>query len=73
MKLNLKAAMDADETGEGFIYEAMLYELENHEYCITMDAEDAFRTLRLSYEDVLQDDRLRRGFQKAHNEIFSEE
>ena len=55
----LQAAMDADPTGEGFIKDMFLYELENHEYSYTGTAEDALDSLGLSFEDVAADPRLK--------------
>ena len=44
----LQAAIDADPTGEGFIKDMFLYELENHEYSYTGTAEDALDSLGLT-------------------------
>ena len=41
----LQAAIDADPTGEGFIKDMFLYELENHEYSYTGTVEDALDSL----------------------------
>ncbi len=57
----LQAAIDADPTGEGFIKDMFLYELENHEYSYTGTAEDALDSLGLTYENVAEDPRLARG------------
>lgn len=43
----IEAAIAADETGEGFIYEMFLYELDNHEFGYTMDTEDTPERPRL--------------------------
>lgn len=61
----LKAAMDADETGEGFIFEAFDAELSNHEYGYTGDATDALAALGITREDLEKDARLMHGFKKA--------
>lgn len=58
-------AIAADTTGEGFIYEMFLYELANHEYCITYDLEETFGALNLTEEQVNADKRLIRGLKKA--------
>lgn len=44
----------ADTTGErgGNFYQALRYELENHEYCVTYDPEPALRALGFSFEDI---------------------
>ena len=61
-------AVAADETGEGFVYEMFLYELENHEYCITMDPEDALEACGYTMEQVLASPKLKRGFAKGERE-----
>ena len=58
-------AIAADKTGKGYIYDMFLYELANHEYCITYDYEETFDALGLTLEKVNADQRLIRGLQKA--------
>ena len=65
----LKAAIAADETGEGFIYEMFLAELENHEYSYTMDTTEALEALGYTAEEVVKDPRLNRGICLAHKQI----
>ena len=60
-----KEAIAADETGEGFIYDMFNYELANHEYCITWDAEPTLDALGLTMEEINADERLLAGFKKA--------
>lgn len=69
----LQAAIDADPTGEGFIKDMFLYELENHEYSYTGTAEDALDSLGFSFEDVAADPRLARGLSLAEKEIMGQE
>ena len=69
----LAEAFAADATGEGFIYSAMLYELDNHEYGYTGDPEDALAALGYTLEEVAGDARLYAGFKKAKKEIYSRE
>ena len=47
-KKEMQDAIAADKTGDGFIYEMFLYELANHEYCITYDYEETFDALSLT-------------------------
>ena len=61
----LQDAIAADLTGEGFIYDMFLYELANHEYCITGDVEETLDAVGLTYEEVQADDRLLHGLKKA--------
>ena len=58
-------AIAADKTGKGFIYDMFIYELANHEYCITYDYEETFDALGLTLEKINADQRLVRGLQKA--------
>ena len=65
----LQAAIAEDKTGEGFIYEMFLCELDNHEYGYTMDTEETLDTLGYTADEVLADQRLKRGIEKAVTEI----
>ena len=67
----LQAAIDADPTGEGFIKEMFLCELENHEYSYTGTSEDALEALGLSYEDVAANPKLVHGLELAEKECRS--
>lgn len=69
-ELRMKEAINQDKTGEGFIKDMFLYELANHEYCITYELEDTLNALDLTYEDVINDDRLRLGLELARNEYL---
>lgn len=64
-RLEREAAMDADRTGNGYLLQMFRYELSNHEYGYTRDAEPALLALGLSWEDVGDDERLLHAFQKA--------
>ena len=61
----LKEAIAADKTGDGFIYQMFLTELENHEYSYTGDAEDTLDALGYTIDEIYADDLLRHGFEKA--------
>ena len=65
----LQAAIGADETGEGFIYEMFLQELNDHEYGYTRDTEETLDALGYTAAEVLGDPRLKRGIRKAAAEI----
>jgi len=69
----MEEAIAADTTGEGFIYEMFLYELDNHEYGYTRDTEDTLDALGYTAEHVLNDPRLKRGIEKAVTEICKRE
>lgn len=65
----LQEAIANDQTGDGFVYEMFLYELDNHEYGYTMDTSDALCALGYTAEEVLGDPRLKHGIEKAVTEI----
>ena len=65
----LQAAIECDETGEEFIYEMFLCELDNHEFGYTGDTEDTLDALGYTADEVLGDTRLKRGIEKAVTEI----
>ena len=65
----LQEAIAGDQTGDGFIYEMFLYELNVHEYGYTMDTEDTLDSLGYTVEEVLGNPRLKRGIEKAVTEI----
>jgi len=69
----LAAAIKADETGEGFIYQMFLQELKNYEFGYTGDTSDTLESLGYTAEEVAKDPRLKRGIEKAINEIHRSE
>ena len=69
----LAGAIAADKTGEGFIYEMFLCELDDHEYGYTGDTTDALRALGYTAAEVLENPQLKRGFEKAVAEIRGRE
>ena len=69
----LAGAIAADETGEGFVYEMFLCELDDHEYGYTGDTTDALRALGYTAAEVLENPQLKRGFEKAVAEIRGRE
>ena len=69
-KKEREEAIAADKTGDGFIYHMFLYELANHEYCITFDLEETLDALDLTMEQINADKRLLHGLQKAEKEYL---
>ena len=61
----LKNAITADLTGDGFIFDMFVFELANHEYCITYDLEETLDALGLTPEEVNADELLKHGLNKA--------
>ncbi len=59
----MKEAIDADKTGEGFITEMFKYELINHEYCYTSDPTDTLEALGLTEEEVYKSKTLSKGLE----------
>lgn len=62
-------AIADDKTGDGFIYDMFLAELNAHEYGYTCDYEDTLDALGYSYEDLENDPRLKHGIEKAAAKI----
>ena len=67
----IKEAIEQDQTGEGFIKDMFLYELANHEYCITYDLRDTLEALDLTINEIMEDKRLRLGLELAKNEYLA--
>lgn len=65
----LSEAIAADKTGDGFIFEMFLDELDNHEYGYTGDTEETLYALGYTAKQVLGDPRLKHGIEKAVTEI----
>ena len=63
-----KALMDADTTGEGFIFDMFDYELANHEYCVTHDVEPTLFALDITLEEVEKSPALQHGLKLAIKE-----
>lgn len=64
-----QAAIDADATGDGYIYQMFLYELNNHEFSYTGDVDDTLTALGISEEDIAANEALRHGLNRAIREI----
>ena len=64
-------AIDKDPDGKGFIYDMFRYELDNHEYGYTGDAEEALSCLGYTLEEIENDKRLKAGFKKACKAIMA--
>lgn len=48
----LRDAIEADKTGDEFIYGMFYYELCNHEYCITGDLSETLDVLGLTVDEI---------------------
>ena len=69
----LHEAVAGDKTGDGFIYEMFLYELENYEYGCTMDLSETLDALGYTPEDIQADPRLSHVLERARLEILGRE
>ena len=65
-------AIEADSTGEGFIYDMFYTELANHEYSYTMDLGEGIAACGLTVEQINADPALIRGLKKAADELQDE-
>jgi hypothetical protein len=63
------AAIAADTTGDGYIYEMFLYELNNHEFSYTGDVEETLAALQLTADDINSSEALQHGLKRAVKEI----
>lgn len=66
----LKEAITVDKTGECFIKEMFLSELENHEYSYTGDVSDAIAALGFTYEEITNNKALSHGLALAAAEAM---
>lgn len=62
------AAIAGDKTGEGYIYDAIFYELGNHEYVVTNDPADALDALGITKYDLVHDERFQKALTRAMRE-----
>jgi len=60
-----KDAIEADSTGDGYIFDMFLFELANHEYGYTWDIASTLEALDLTLEDVEKSRALKNGLEKA--------
>jgi len=67
-----EAAIAADTTGDGYIYDMFYYELANHECGLTGDTEDALNALGITMDEIVADERLDKALKRAMREISKE-
>lgn len=65
-------AIEADTGGTGYIYDMFMYELANHEYCITYDLEPTLDACGLTEEEVLASPALLSGLKKAKADYLAQ-
>jgi hypothetical protein len=64
-----QAALDADATGDGFIYEMFLHELRNHEFGYTWELDSALDAVGLTMDEINASKTLTHGLNKAIDTI----
>jgi len=67
----LQNAIREDKDGTGFIYQMFRYELANHEFGYTGDADDALAALGYTEKQVEETPTLKNGFEKAKHNILN--
>lgn len=68
-----QAAMNDEKTGQQYIIDMFVYELNNHEYSYTQNISDTLDCLGLTSDQVNSNEKLRIGLAKAIDEINKEE
>lgn len=66
----LEAAIAEDKTGDGFIYDMWLYELDNHEYGYTMEFDETIEAMGYTVDEIMKNPALKHGLEKAAAEIM---
>lgn len=51
-------AFASDKNGDGFILDALLYEMNNHEFSVTWDIDDALRAVGITRKQAEEDSRI---------------
>lgn len=65
-------AIEADTTGDGFIRDMFIAEMENHEYSYTYDLTDTLRALRLTAPEIDANPALKHGLKLAQIAVLGE-
>ena len=69
----LQDAIDSDSTGDGFIYTMFRYELSNHEFGYTWEADDTLDALGFTWDDINANPRLLHGLSRAMDKVKKED
>lgn len=64
-------AIDKDKTGDGYIYDMFIYELQKHKYKYTSRVDDTLDTLDISRETLQQNAAMSRSLAKARKYVES--
>ena len=65
--------INADKTGDGYIKDMFVSELENHEYSYTHDLDETLNALELTSEQVFNSPTLSHGLELAKKEVLQKE
>lgn len=68
-----KDLIEQDKTGEGYIKDMFVSELENHEYGYTYELDDTLDALELTREQIASSPSLSHGLELARKEILDKE
>ena len=63
--------IEADKTGDGYIKDMFVSELENHEYGYTYELDDTLDALELTYEKVMSTPNLKHGLELSRKEVLN--
>ena len=66
-----KNLIEQDKTGEGYIKDMFLCELNNHEYSYTRELEETLDALGLTYDQVMESPSLKHGLELAEKIILN--
>lgn len=65
--------IETDKTGNGYIKDMFVSELENHEYSYTHDLDETLNALELTREQVFNSPALSHGLELAKKEVLQKE
>ena len=65
--------IEADKTGDGYIKDMFVSELENHEYSYTHELDETLNALELTREQVFNSPTLSHGLELAKKEVLQKE
>lgn len=64
-------AIDEDKTGDGYIYDMFVYELQKHKYKYTSRVDDTLNALAISRETLQQNTVMNQALEKACKSVMS--
>ena len=70
MLKRFKEEREQARKSDQYLYEMFLYELANHEFCITYSYDDTLHALNLTYEEIEKDKRLYNALMQAKKDYL---